>query len=244
MNEVKLFDFENNKMRTQEIDNQIYFCLKDVCDILEIDNVSQCKTRLNKGGVSTNEVGVQTGFKKDGTPAIQKVKMTFINESNLYKVIFQSRKPQAERFTEWVTSEVLPTLRKTGSYQMPTNPMQALELMFQALKETNDGVTQIEKRVTEIEENAPLTPSEYSMLCRKINERIRTIKHERGLEHLNREQQSELYRSINRDIKTVTGVQVRSQIRQKALSRVLEFVYDWEPSKATLYTIQQIPLDL
>lgn len=234
MNEVKLFDFENNKMRTQEIDNQIYFCLKDVCNILELSNNRKVVERLNEKGVTTSNTLTKGGMQK----------MTFINESNLYKVIFQSRKPQAERFTEWVTSEVLPTLRKTGSYQMPTNPMQALELMFQALKETNDGVTQIEKRVTEIEENAPLTPSEYSMLCRKINERIRTIKHERGLEHLNREQQSELYRSINRDIKTVTGVQVRSQIRQKALSRVLEFVYDWEPSKATLYTIQQIPLDL
>ena len=122
MNEVKLFDFENNKMRTQEIDNQIYFCLKDVCEILEIKNSRDVISRLNPSGVGSTDIGVQTGFKKDGTPAMQKVKMTFINESNLYKVIFQSRKPQAERFTEWVTSEVLPTLRRTGGYRLPQTP--------------------------------------------------------------------------------------------------------------------------
>lgn len=49
-------------------------------------------------------------------------KMNFINESNLYKVIFQSRKPQAEQFTEWVTGEVLPAIRKKGSYGLPQNP--------------------------------------------------------------------------------------------------------------------------
>ena len=235
MNEVKLFDFENNKIRTVMINDKPYFVGKDVCNVLGYTNSRDAI----KTHVFEDDKGVETIDTLGG-----KQNMTIINESGLYALIFGSRLSSAKKFKRWVTSEVLPTLRKTGSYQMPTNPMQALELMFQALKETNDGVTQIEKRVTEIEENAPLTPSEYSMLCRKINERIRTIKHERGLEHLNREQQSELYRSINRDIKTVTGVQVRSQIRQKALSRVLEFVYDWEPSKATLYTIQQIPLDL
>lgn len=235
MNEVKLFDFESNKIRTVMIDNEPYFVGKDVAKVL---GYAEPRSAVSKK-VDDEDKGVAKIATPSGTQ-----EMTVINESGVYSLVFSSKLPSAKKFKRWVTSEVLPTLRKTGSYQMPTNPMQALELMFQALKETNDGVTQIEKRVTEIEENAPLTPSEYSMLCRKINERIRTIKHERGLEHLNREQQSELYRSINRDIKTVTGVQVRSQIRQKALSRVLEFVYDWEPSKATLYTIQQIPLDL
>ena len=89
MNEVKLFDFENNKMRTQEIDNQIYFCLKDVCNILELSNNRKVVERLNEKGVTTSNTLTKGGMQK----------MTFINESNLYKVIFQSRKPQAERFT-------------------------------------------------------------------------------------------------------------------------------------------------
>lgn len=117
MNELKIFEnSEFGKVRVQQKDDNIFFCLKDVCDILEIVNVSQLKTRLKEDGVITNEVGVQTGIKKDGTPAMQNIEMSFINESNLYKVIFQSRKENAEQFTEWVTSEVLPSIRKHGAY--------------------------------------------------------------------------------------------------------------------------------
>lgn len=117
MNNLQIFKNEKfGEMRTTEINNIPYVCLVDICKMLEIKNVSDCKTRLNQDGVVTTEVGVQTGYKKDGTPAIQMINMTFINESNLYKVIFQSRKPEAEKFTEWVTGEVLPTLRKEGTY--------------------------------------------------------------------------------------------------------------------------------
>lgn len=117
MNDIVIYtnrDF--GEVRTTQINSEPYFCLSDVCKILNIGNVSQLKTRLEQGGVITSEIGVQTGYKKDGTPAIQKVRATFINESNLYKVIFQSRKPEAEKFTEWVTGEVLPSIRKNSVY--------------------------------------------------------------------------------------------------------------------------------
>lgn len=116
-NKLEIFKNEEfGEVRTIFINDKPYICLADICKILDIGNVSQLKTRLNQDGVITNEVGVQTGYKKDGTPAIQKVKATFVDESNLYKVIFQSRKPEAEKFTDWVTNDVLPTIRKTGGY--------------------------------------------------------------------------------------------------------------------------------
>lgn len=105
----KLEIFENNEfeIRTTTINNEPYFALNDVCKILEINNPSQAKTRLNKDGVISNEVIDSLGRTQFAN---------FINESNLYKLAFQSRKPQAERFTDWVTSEVLPTIRKHGAY--------------------------------------------------------------------------------------------------------------------------------
>lgn len=103
MNELQIFkNSEFGEIRTAVINNNPMFCLADVCKILEIKNVSDCRSRLNEAGVVSTEVGVLTGYKADGTPAIQKVKMNFISESNLYKTIFQSRKESAERFTEWV----------------------------------------------------------------------------------------------------------------------------------------------
>lgn len=117
MNELKIFEnSEFGEVRTVVVDNEPMFCLADVCRVLDIKNSRDCKNRLNEKGVVTTDMGVQTGIKTDGSPAMQNVNMTFINESNLYKVIFQSRKPEAEKFSDWVTSDVLPSIRKHGMY--------------------------------------------------------------------------------------------------------------------------------
>ena len=83
------------------------FCLVDVCKALDIKNPSDCKSRLKQDGVGTAEV-------IDSMGRTQQV--TFINESNLYKCIFQSRRPDAEKFQDWVCEEVLPSIRKHGAY--------------------------------------------------------------------------------------------------------------------------------
>ena len=104
------------EIRTAGTAKEPLFCLADVCRVLDINNVTDTRKRLKTPGVDSIEVGVQTGIKKDGTPAIQKMDMIFINEQNLYKVIMRSDKPQAEPFQDWVCDEVLPTIRKTGGY--------------------------------------------------------------------------------------------------------------------------------
>lgn len=108
MQELQIFkNNEFGEVRTKVINNEPYFSLNDVCRILEINNPSQAKTRLNKDGVISNEVIDSMGRTQQAN---------FINESNLYKLIFQSRKSEAERFADWVTSEVLPSIRKHGAY--------------------------------------------------------------------------------------------------------------------------------
>lgn len=108
MKDLKIF--ENNEfgeVRTTVIDDEPYFSLNDVCRILEIANPRNVKARLNGDGVHSMDGVDSLGRRTD---------VTMINESNLYKLIFQSRKPEAERFADWVTSEVLPAIRKHGAY--------------------------------------------------------------------------------------------------------------------------------
>lgn len=108
-NEIKLFENkEFSKVRIVLENDLPYFNLKDVCKILGLGNSSQVKMRLNTKGVILNDTLTNGG----------KQKMNFINESNLYKCIFQSKKDEAEKFTEWVTSEVLPSIRKYGEYKL------------------------------------------------------------------------------------------------------------------------------
>lgn len=108
MKDLKIF--ENNEfgeVRTTVIDDEPYFSLNDVCRILEIKNPRDAKSRLNLDGVGTTDGVDSLGRRTD---------VTMISESNLYKLVFQSRKPEAERFADWVTSEVLPSIRKHGAY--------------------------------------------------------------------------------------------------------------------------------
>lgn len=129
MNNLQTFSFNNQLVRTVQLNNQPYFNLKDVCEVLDIKNHKDVVSRLNPKGVDTTDTLTNGGMQK----------MTYINESNLYKTIFQSRKEEAEQFTEWVTSEVLPAIRKTGAYltdekayDITHNPQSLADLLMQA----------------------------------------------------------------------------------------------------------------
>lgn len=127
MDNLKVFDnVEFGAVRTAIVDNEPMFCLADVCKALDISHVSDVKSRLKEDGVGTTEVIDRLGRKQSAT---------FINEGNLYKVIFQSRKESAERFTDWVTDEVLPSIRKTGGYNLPQTYTEALEHLLATTKE-------------------------------------------------------------------------------------------------------------
>jgi anti-repressor protein len=129
MNELQTFSFNNQPVRTVQLNNQPYFNLKDVCEVLDIKNHKDVVSRLNPKGVDTTDTLTNGGMQK----------MTYINESNLYKTIFQSRKEDAEQFTEWVTSEVLPAIRKNGAYltdekayDITHNPQSLADLLMKA----------------------------------------------------------------------------------------------------------------
>lgn len=115
-NSIQIFtNPQFGEIRTAGTADNPLFCLSDICKVLEL-RVDGVMPRLKEGGYNRIGVGVQTGVKKDGTPAIQNVEMLFVNEQNLYKVIMRSDKPQAEPFQDWVCGEVLPSIRKHGMY--------------------------------------------------------------------------------------------------------------------------------
>ena len=133
--DLQTFCFEQKTVRTQQINGESFFCLKDICNILDIKNYNDCKNRLNEKGVVITDTLTKGG----------KQQVIFINESNLYKIAFQSRKPEAEKFTDWVTSEVLPTIRKTGKYEA----LSPEQVVANALIVANNLLQQKEKLLQE-----------------------------------------------------------------------------------------------
>lgn len=112
---------ETHDVRIQVIDGEPWFCLKDVCEILSIANPRDLMAKqLDKEGGDKIYIPTESG----------KQNITFINEPNLYRVIFRSNKPEAKQFQDWVFNDVLPTIRKTGRYQKqpPSEPLNSNDM--------------------------------------------------------------------------------------------------------------------
>jgi len=126
------------------------FCLVDLCKILDIKNPRNCKSRLNPKGVVTADTHTNGGVQQ----------MVYINEQNFYKTVFQSRKPEAENFTDWVTSDVLPSIRKTGGYMVARPEDTPETIMARALlmaKDTMDKQKkQLELKEKQLQNQAPV----------------------------------------------------------------------------------------
>lgn len=102
-------EFEGHDIRIVGTKENPLFVLSDVCRVLELSTPARVKERLTEGVSSTHTLHTTGGPQQ----------VTVINEDGLYDVILDSRKPQAKRFRKWVTSEVLPSIRKTGGYSIP-----------------------------------------------------------------------------------------------------------------------------
>lgn len=106
--QLKTFNFNNSPIRIEIKNNEPLFCLKDVLPILGLENRAVSKFNFNPKGVEQYSTPTNGG----------KQELTFINEPNLYRVIFKSRKAEAVKFQDWIFEEVIPQIRKTGQYNL------------------------------------------------------------------------------------------------------------------------------
>lgn len=118
MSDIKIFNHPKfGSIRTTGTPDNPEFCAMDICKALGYTNGRKAVAdHVETPDVTKRYIGVVTGKKADGTDATQKVEVSFVNESGLYALIFGSSLPQAKQFKRWVTSEVLPSIRKHGAY--------------------------------------------------------------------------------------------------------------------------------
>lgn len=116
MNNIQIFKYENNDVRTVEQDGEPWFVLKDVCKALGIGNSRMVVDRLDEDEKGVSQIDTPGGLQN----------VSIISESGLYNVILRSDKPEAKPFRKWVTSEVLPSIRKHGAYMTPQKIEEAL----------------------------------------------------------------------------------------------------------------------
>ncbi len=132
MNELQIFNYEAKDVRTVTIDNEPWWVAKDICDILEISNSRDAIQRIDSDDVGLTDIIDSIGRNQ---------KSNIINESGLYALILQSRKPEAKKFKKWITSEVIPSIRKTGSYVIaPKNDDELILIGYKKLMDRVDSL--------------------------------------------------------------------------------------------------------
>ncbi len=219
--ELQIFNnSEFGEIRTITKDDEPMFCLADVCKALELEQVSRVKARLKTDGVTTSKVTDRLGREQEAT---------FINESNLYKTIFQSRKESAERFTEWVTGEVLPSIRKAGSYSMPKTTGGQIQLLAQGYTELEQAVNSIKEDMTELKDNTPLYGCEIDEVKQHVNRKGVIVLGGKDSEaYKNGSIRSSVYSDIYKQLKREFGcVTTYKSIRRKYIDNVHKFIDDY-----------------
>lgn len=232
MNELQIFKNEEfGEVRSLKIGDEPWFVGKDVATILAYNEPHKAVTRhVDEDDRMKHPIIDELGRNQE---------TWLINESGLYSLILSSKLPTAKKFKRWVTSEVLPAIRKTGNYQIPTDPMVALKLMFEAQTQTNDKVEHIQEDVKELKDNKLLNPGQYNYLGTQIRKRVRAIKEVRKL-NLTAKQNSKLYSFINRDLNKYVGIRTRSQFKEKDFEKALNFISEWDLSYTDLKIIEEM----
>lgn len=149
---------------TRNEKGELLFCLKDVYDSLglqvgatakrlggDINSTNVSKEANSHPYLSSINVGVVTGKKGDGTNAIQTIAMYFVTEPDLYRCIFQSRKPTARKFQDWVFNDVLPSLRTTGAYVVAKEEDSEEDIIARGLIAAKAALARREERIKELE---------------------------------------------------------------------------------------------
>lgn len=164
MNELQIFNSEEfGDIRTVTIDNETYFVGKDVATALGYANP--------KNAVPTH-VSEEDKLSTQIEYAGQRREVTVINESGLYALIFGSKLESAKRFKHWVTSEVLPAIRKTGAYQKPMTTDQKIQLLAQGNVELTEKIEKVNDDLQEFKKDMPLLALECQKITRAKNQKV------------------------------------------------------------------------
>lgn len=214
MNEIQLFTDGEFNMRTAVVDGEPLFCLVDVCKVLDIQNPSKVAQRLDDDERTKLELGRQG-------------ETNFITESGLYAVILRSDKPNAKSFRRWVTSEVLPSIRKTGNYSAkPMTTEEKIKLLAQGNTELSERVDKVEDKIGSLENDMPLYGCEIDEVQKLVKRKAVSVLGGKDIEaYADRSIRSQTFKDIYCQLKREFGcVATYKSIKRRYIDNVREFI--------------------
>lgn len=227
MEQLKIFESEEfGSIRTVMRDGEVWFVGKDVAEAL---GYGKGKSLAN--AVSDHVDPEDKGVTKMMTPGGNQ-KVTIINESGLYSLILSSKLESAKRFKRWVTSEVLPVIRKTGSYEMDDYSPEMKAILMHDKK-----LVKIDNRVTNLENCMTIDYGEQVVLGDEVNKAVLDAlggKYSNAYNEIGKK----VFAECNRDLKHYFHVNARNNVPKKRYYEALEYIQEWKPCTNTQIQIR------
>ena len=222
MNELQIFNSEEfGDIRTVTIDNEPWFVGKDVATALGYKNTADAIGKhVDTDDKLTSQIAI-AGQRRD---------VVVINESGLYALIFGSKLDSAKRFKHWVTSEVLPTIRKTGSYQKPMTVAEQIQLLAQGNQDHEERIEKLENTMT-----IDYGQQKYlgDLVSRVVIEMLGGKK-SNAYDEIGKK----VFAECNRDVKTYFDVNARNNIPKLRYQEAVEYIKEWQPCTNTKMMIR------
>lgn len=222
MNQLEIFkNREFGEIRTVTVDGEPWFVAKDIAEILQYTNTQKAiRDHVDEEDKLTERI-VLSGQNRE---------VICINESGLYSLILSSKMPGAKRFKRWVTAEVLPQIRRTGTYQKPMTPQEMMRVQLGMI----DGH---EERITHLENTMTIDYEQQQELKKTVNKRvIEVLGGKKVLAY--KEMSKKVFSECNHDIQDYFRVNSRNNIPTKRYQEAVEYVEGWNPSNNTILEIR------
>lgn len=225
MNDLKIFENkEFGEIRTVVKDGEPWFVGKDVTKILGYERPTKAiLDHVDEEDLDAVPIQDSIG-RMQNTPAV--------NESGLYSLILSSKLPNAKKFKKWVTSEVLPSIRKTGGYQKPLTPQEMMRLQLGMIDDVSDRVTKLENTMTiDYSQQKTLTDLMSSTVVTWLGGK-NTCAY--------KELSKKVFAEIGRDYKDYFNVNARANTPSLRFEEAVDYIKSWKPSTNTLKLISSL----
>lgn len=230
MNELQIFNNEEfGEIRTITKDNETWFVASDICRSLDLSNPTMAMQRIDDDEKAKFNLGLSGG------------ETNCVNEYGLYSLVLASRKREAKDFKRWITHEVLPSIRKTGSYNKPMSTAEKIQLLAQGNEELNERVDMVDGRVTDLENNMTIDYGQQVVIGDEVNKVVIGAlggKDSAAYKEISRK----VFSECNMDIKHYFHVNSRNNIPKKRFDEALQYIKNWHPCTNTQILINSFKI--
>lgn len=224
--------FKNHQVEVFELNGKVLFNPYHVGDCLELSDeaVRKAMSRMNpKQVVKVKNSDVTNG----NIRKLNNAGENFLTESGVYKLVFKSRKPNAEAFSDWVTDEVLPAIRKTGGYQLPTNPLDQIKLLATGYVEMDKKIDNVEKELQDFKNDMPLLGVEESKITTAVRSKgVKVLGGKDSNAYADKSLRRRVFSDIYRELKRQFQVGTYKAIKRSQCETALEIINNYEPPLA------------